>query len=91
MKSNEVDQIVAPPHPSRTATRCERKLRVPRPDAKESFAYTEEIRRNLRYFAFIAYRGGLSTPPSRTATSPFDQYLELFLRFSIPAIQETGS
>ncbi|KAD6796324.1 hypothetical protein E3N88_07220 [Mikania micrantha] len=30
MKSDEVDQITAPPHPSRTATRCQKGLRVPR-------------------------------------------------------------
>ncbi|KAD3336401.1 hypothetical protein E3N88_31920 [Mikania micrantha] len=29
MKSDEVDQIVAPPHPSRTATRCQKGLRSP--------------------------------------------------------------
>ncbi|KAD4385115.1 hypothetical protein E3N88_25283 [Mikania micrantha] len=30
MKSDEIDQITAPPHPSRTATRCPKSLRVPR-------------------------------------------------------------
>ncbi|KAD4179465.1 hypothetical protein E3N88_28056 [Mikania micrantha] len=30
MKSDEIDQIIAPPHPSRTATRCPKSLRVPR-------------------------------------------------------------
>ncbi|KAD5802352.1 hypothetical protein E3N88_13712 [Mikania micrantha] len=30
MKSDEIDQIIAPPHSSRTATRCPKSLRVPR-------------------------------------------------------------
>ncbi|KAD3068753.1 hypothetical protein E3N88_36633 [Mikania micrantha] len=73
MKSDEVDQIIPPPHPSRTAT-----------GAQKGFAYREEIRRNIRYFAIIAYRGRFSSPPPRTATSPIDQHLVIFLRFSIP-------
>ncbi|KAD6454124.1 hypothetical protein E3N88_08830 [Mikania micrantha] len=58
--------------------------RVPRREANRGFAYREDFRRNLRYFAFIAYRGGLSSPPPSTATSPIIQHLEIFLRFSIP-------
>ncbi|KAD2805323.1 hypothetical protein E3N88_38700 [Mikania micrantha] len=36
MKSAEVDQIIAPPHPSRTASRCQRGIRVPRRFPEES-------------------------------------------------------
>ncbi|KAD6796201.1 hypothetical protein E3N88_07097 [Mikania micrantha] len=39
MKSGEEDQLIAPPHPSRNATR-----------SQNGFAYREEIPGNLRYF-----------------------------------------
>ncbi|KAD4586577.1 hypothetical protein E3N88_24178 [Mikania micrantha] len=57
--------------------------RVPRPEAQKGFAYREDFRRNLRYFEIIAYRGGFSIPPSRTAMGPVDQHLVIFLHFSI--------
>ncbi|KAD5960695.1 hypothetical protein E3N88_12167 [Mikania micrantha] len=53
MKSDEIDQITAPPHPSRTATRCLRGLRVPRRNSGISDIFhasrtTEESQAHLR-------------------------------------------
>ncbi|KAD3338034.1 hypothetical protein E3N88_33555 [Mikania micrantha] len=52
MKSDEDNQLVPPPYPSRTVTRSQKGLRVPRRFPEES-----------KIFSSIAYRGGLSSPP----------------------------
>ncbi|KAD7116985.1 hypothetical protein E3N88_04253 [Mikania micrantha] len=72
MNSDEIDQTSAPPHPSRTATRSPKRLRVPRRNPEISDFYrASRTAENSKPTS--AYRGESIRP-----------LLRIFLRFSIP-------